>query len=286
MPKQVKWKFIRWIVGEHPLQSLLFRCDTCHNSQTFWNTTDIDEQGDCKKKRGQDYSYVLGGRLIGAGYEKMKIINGALNIPPPLSSNKYFAIQKELAVMAEKEASASMDKAKRELEEFGTGIDDNTKCVHVIAGYDGTYQSKTSSRYCFASALSTETKKVLAYDVACNSCSRCISYENKKFANSITEKDLADWDIHKKEECGITHPNLPSSHLETALAFNIVDQAHKRGIVFSTMVCDGDNNSVEELNKAEVYKKDYGIDTIIEKMECLTHVTRKLMNDLMKYQGA
>ena len=52
------------------------------------------------------------------------------------------------------------------------------------------YQTRSNSRNCFASALSTETNKVLAYDVACNSCSRCTDYELK---GPLTEDQSKIW---------------------------------------------------------------------------------------------
>ena len=54
------------------------------------------------------------------------------------------------------------------------GINPLTNCVHGVVSYDGAYQirSKISGGgyipYCFAAAISVETGKVQAYDVACN----------------------------------------------------------------------------------------------------------------------
>ena len=51
------------------------------------------------------------------------------------------------------------------------------------------------------------------------------------------------------------------------------------GIVFPTLVVDGDNDTVESLNASDIYRKR-GIDLKIQKIECLSHVMRKMTNTL------
>ena len=51
------------------------------------------------------------------------------------------------------------------------GTNPETYCVHAIASYDGAYQMRSGksgggfSRYCFASAISVDTSKVLSYEL-------------------------------------------------------------------------------------------------------------------------
>ena len=61
----------------------------------------------------------------------------------------------------------------------------------------------------------------------------------------------------------------------------IVKEAYKRGIIFTEMVCDGDNNTVETLNEEKIYQ-NISLDIHIRKHLCLSHILRRLMNDLMK----
>ena len=69
-------------------------------------------------------------------------------------------------------ASASITRAQENLEE-SIGIDHSANCTHLSVSYDGAYsKSKSSigSKYCFTSAISTETGKVAAYELGCNRC--------------------------------------------------------------------------------------------------------------------
>ena len=85
--------------------------------------------------------------------------------------------QRELLLVTEFIAQRSMNNAAIELEnEFGTDEED---LIHAIASFKGAYQKRSTksgggySRYCFGSVISMFNGKVLAYDVACNSCSAC-----------------------------------------------------------------------------------------------------------------
>ena len=89
----------------------LFRCDQCSNSQIYRSVTGVAEVGSRKNKTRCDDSSVLVGRLICSGSEKLKLNHAALNIAPPPPPSSVTAIQKALAVMAAREACASMDRA-------------------------------------------------------------------------------------------------------------------------------------------------------------------------------
>ena len=87
-----------------------------------------------------------------------------------------------------------MQSARIELEAMH-GTNSITNRVHAVASYDGAYQIRSKkggggySPYCFASAISVDTGKVLAYDVACNSCRQCNMYASKLREDKITEEE-------------------------------------------------------------------------------------------------
>ena len=67
--------------------------------------------------------------------------------------------------------------------------------LNVPVSYDGAYQKRTGkggggfARYCFASAISIETGKVLSFEVACNGCRYCVEKQQ-----ALREKKL-QWRI-------------------------------------------------------------------------------------------
>ena len=170
-----------------------------------------------------------------------------------------------------------MERAKKELESR-IGIDPITKCVHVSASMDGAYRSSS----CFSSAVSTTTGKVLAYKVATNSCCSCTRYRNKEFAGTLSEQDQHNWDTHKPV-CQADYSDYATVQPESAIVPEFLKQAYERGIVFHTLVCDGDNDTVGSLNDSLVYGK-LNNDQKIREIECLSHVMRNIMNNLVNDQ--
>ena len=51
-----------------------------------------------------------------------------------------------------------------------------------------------------------------------------------------------------KVTCQANYPDTASIYLESKLATVIVKEAFKGGIIFSEIICDGDDNSIETLN--------------------------------------
>ena len=95
-------------------------------------------------------------------------------------------------------------------------------------------------------------------------------------------QDQHNWDTHKPV-CQADYSDYATVQLESAIASELLKQAHERGIVFHTLVCDGDNYTVGSLNDSLVYGK-LNIDQKIRKIECLSHVMRNMMNNLMNDQ--
>ena len=236
------------------------------------------------------YSSILAARLMGVSYEKLRLYHAALNIPSPPSRSNFVKFQKDVLVAAEHVARESMNNAKLELEGL-FGVNSSSKCVHCVASYDGAYQMRPTkggggfSRYCFASAISVDTGRVLSYDVACNSCEECSEYENKLRNKLISEKEYRDLKENHDVICQATYSDLASIQLESAVAPVIVRQAYERGIIFSGLVCDGDNKTDEALKKADVYAK-LGLNLHIDRFECLSHVVKRMKTNLCLRQKA
>ena len=78
---------------------------------------------------------VLSSRLVGLNSENLRTFSSCMDLPRPLSRHHFPKMQKEVLIAAEKEAKASMDRAKTQLE-IKLGIDPITNCVHVAASID------------------------------------------------------------------------------------------------------------------------------------------------------
>ena len=275
---------------------LIFRCTKCFASRTFWSVSGYFRSsiqlGDKKISKRNDimYSSVLGGRLAGLGEANLRLYHAAMNIPPPPVGASFQNIQRDLLLASEYVANNSMMNAKIGLESI-LGINPLTNCVHAVVSYDGAYQIRSKkggggySPYCFASAISVDTGNVVAYDVACNNCRICNTYASKLRDNEITEEEHHDWYITHHSNCPAKYSEYASVHLESLLAPLVVRQAYDRGVIFTGVVSDGDNKTDAALKEAKIYA-NLGFDLEIGRLECLSHVLKRMKTNLCKKQEA
>ena len=124
---------------------------------------------------------------------------------------------------------------------------------------------------------------MLAYKVAAYSRPTCTKYKNKANIDILSEPDREKWDNHRKT-CRLEYPEYGGANLETAVAPELITQAYERGIVFHTLVGDGDDDAIESLSKTSRIYQKLGIDQNIRKIDCLSHVMRAMMSDLIRNQ--
>ena len=273
---------------------LMFRCKQCLVNRTFWSMSGYFRSsiqlGEKKISKRNDimYSSVLGGRLVGMGEANLSLYHACMNIPPPPKCYSFQRIQKDLLIASEYVANNSMMRAKIELENiFGTNP--LTNSVHAVVSYDGAYQIRSKkcgggySPYCFAAAISVETAKVVSYDVACNSCRQCNMYASKLRNQEITEEQHHEWFLEHQSKCPAKYSEYASVHLESLLAPLVARQAYDRGIIFTGVVSDGDNKTDAALKDADIYKT-FGLDLQIGRLECLSHVLKRMKTNLCKKQ--
>ena len=253
---------------------LLFRCNACDNAKISMNVGVVGS----KSTNVLDSSCVLGARLAGINSEKLRVYHASLGLPPPPSSYSYPRIEKQLLVAVENEAKASMARAAKELQ-TRIGIDISTRCAHVSASIDGAYHHSS----CFSSIISPLTNKVLAYEVISNRCATCTYYKNKDKKFTLSDDLRLNWDAHKIACPALRYQDYADVHLESVAAVELIQQAHERGIVCNTLICDGDNDTVGSVNKSDTYLR-LGMDLKVSKILCLSHVMRNMMKLLYQKQ--
>ena len=269
---------------------LILRCDSCRYSRSFWSVSGTFGKSsvsvsDSKIRIRNDmvYNSIFGGRLVAIGLDKL-----SLYIPSPPSRYIYSSAQRDILVGAEQVARESMDRARIELESICKLVSSNNH-IHCVASYDGAYQLRSGksgggfSRYCLSSAISVDSGKVLSYDVACNSCPGCNEFELKLNKNQISESDYRIWVENDNSICPAQFSEFASVQLESALAPVVVRQAYDRGIIFSGLVCDGDNKTIQALKEAQVYQQ-LGQNFEISRLECLSHVAKSMKINLCNRQ--
>ena len=224
--------------------------------------------------------------MVGLGWQSLKFYHATLGIPPPCSSNIFNETLRSVAIAAEEIVRCSMDRARDSLKTL-LGIDPSVSQFRAMASYDGSYQQRGGkaggghSRYCFAAAISTDNKRVLSYDIACNSCPLCTEYANRLRDGKISSTDYQVLLEKHKSICPAKLSHLSSVHLESAIAPQVVQQALERGIFFSGLVCDGDTKTHDVLSQENIYGDIVNAGEI-QRIECLAHVCKRLKANLIK----
>ena len=126
---------------------------------------------------------------------------------------------------------------------------------------------------------------VISYDVACNDCLGCNDFKLKLNKKQISLSDYRVWVENHKSICPTQYSEFASVQLESALALVVVRQAYDRGIIFSGLVCDGDNKTIKALKDALVYQQ-LGQDLEINRLECLSHVVKRIKINLCNLHEA
>ena len=106
----------------------VFRCNVCLNSKVFMS---VGEPTSSATTNLLDLTSVLSSRLVGLNSE-LRTFSSCMDLPPPPSRHYFNKIQKEVLIAAEKEAEASMDRAKTQLE-TKLSINPITNYVHAAA---------------------------------------------------------------------------------------------------------------------------------------------------------
>ena len=189
-----------------------------------------------KKRNELIFSSILGGRLVGMGWQSLKLYHAALGIPQPCSSEIFNEALGSVALVAEELARCSMENARDTLKEF-LKVDPCTSQFRALASYDGSYQQRGGkaggghSRYCFAAAISTDTNQVLSYGIACNSCPLCTEYGNKLCDGRISPSKHDSWFQNHKLTCPAKFAHLFFAQQSESLESIMYKSKEKVGIL-------------------------------------------------------
>ena len=124
---------------------------------------------------------------------------------------------------------------------------------------------------------------VIAYDVACNSCSICNQHFNALEDGTLSQEDYDEWHSRHNDVCPAKYSGVSSVCLESELAPKILSQALHRGILFTGIVSDGDSKAYTKIIQADLYR-DHNWNANVERYECLAHVLKRMKTHLIEEQ--
>ena len=263
-------------------------CDQCLAATPFYTFPQNSAPSDTENtiKFGHNILQILAGRLSGIGKSGLDFINAFIGIPSTLANRAFYKTQAYLSKVSTDIAQASCIRAALELRKKHNSAD--SEFLEVTVSYDGAYQKRGGksgggfSRYCVACAISVETGKVLSYEIACNSCKLCIEKQQALREKRMNLPEYKIWkEMHESSCQAREYGKYSSVALESKLAPVIFRKSIEQKLIYSTVIADGDDKSINILAESNIYGE---FNIRIRREECLSHVQKRIRIHLVEKQ--
>ncbi|GFV25434.1 uncharacterized protein TNCV_1147041 [Trichonephila clavipes] len=191
-----------------------------------------------------------------------------MNLPNPVEQKSYDVINNKLSRVMKEVAEESMKMAA--VEEYSSSPDN----LLTVSG-DGTWKTRGhSSLIGVCTVIGTETDKVLDREVLSSFCKGCDSYKGVKFGIKFTINGKERIIFHVEK---IILALLVRWRLTGMLRiFNRSERL--QNLKYSNCIGDGDTKTFNALSENKPYDDDH----LIQKMECVGHVQKRMGTRLRK----
>lgn len=197
--------------------------------------------------KGYDVNLRLayGMRCIGRGQKAARTLCAVMNLPPPSAKfERYYGL---LLGAVKEVAESSMKSAAEE------SIVENDGDRDIVAAFDGTWQKRGhTSLNGVVTATSVDTGKVLDVEVLSKFCHSCV-------------KGIAD------HVCNMNYKGSSGGMEVQGVVSLFTRSVASRGLRYVKYLGDGDSKAFLEVQKCAPYDE-----TIVQKLECVGHVQKRL----------
>ena len=207
---------------------------------------------------------------IGRGYSAMSDWATIMNLPDCLTKNAFHKTKDKIYMGSKKTCEEMTQKSvaaiKQVYSEIGVFPDDNN-VLDIAVSFDGSWQKRGhSSHNGVGIAIDLFTGLPIDYEVLSNFCHKCLEAPDKD------APDYVDWLANHNGKCNKNYAGSSNS-MEQQCAKAIWGRSvEKHGLRYTTMLSDGDSKSFSHLAENKVY----GDDIVIEKEECVNHVSKRM----------
>ncbi|GFY17543.1 uncharacterized protein TNCV_3518981 [Trichonephila clavipes] len=204
---------------------------------------------------------------MGQGLESLKTFCAVMSLPNPVEQKSYDVINNKLSRVVKEVAEESM---KRAAVEENSSSPDN---LLTVSG-DGTWKTRGhSSLTGVCTVIGAETGKVLDREVLSSFCKGCDSYKGVKFGIKYNK-----WQRAHKISCRKNYSGS-AGKMEVDGMLRIFNRSEKlHNLKYSNYIGDGDTKTFNALSE----NKPYGDDHLIQKIECVGHVQKRMGTRLRK----
>ncbi|GFY19107.1 uncharacterized protein TNCV_3877951 [Trichonephila clavipes] len=190
-----------------------------------------------------------------------------MSLPNPVEQKSHDVINNKLSRVMKEVAEESMEMAA--VEENSSSPDN----LLTVSG-DGTWKTRGhSSLIGVCTVIGAETGKVLDREVLSSFCKECDSYKGVKFGIKYNK-----WQRAHKISCRKNY-SCSAGKMEVDGMLKIFNRSEKlHNLKYSNYIGDGDTKTFNALSE----NKPYGDDYLIQKIECVGHVQKRMGTRLRK----
>ena len=211
---------------------------------------------------------VLAFRSIGCGFSAMKDWCSSMNLPNCMSKEAYSSNQSKVGAASkatfEELLKSSREAIKNSYKDIGI-VPDEQGILDIAVSFDGSWQRRGhSSHNGVASVIELMTGLPLDYEVLSNFCGKC------KLTDQIDQNE--EWKLKHSDNC-LKNFDGSANSMEVECALRMWKRSvEKNGMRYTTMLCDGDSKSYDAISEEKVY----GPEVVIEKEDCVNHVSKRM----------
>jgi len=227
------------------------KCESCKRFDIYNTSRSLSNDSNIQDL---NLRYIYAMRAIGKGENAARMFSATMDLPQPVTHiERYYP---KLLTVLEDVAEESMDEAAREVKIIEKGPE-------ISASFDGSWQKRGyQSNNGIFTAISVKTKKILDFDCLSRYCNIC---------NHGT-------DVHV---CRINHEGSSGS-MESKSAIKLFQRSiEKRSLQYKYYLGDGDSSAFQTI----IREKPYGNDYTVYKLECVNHVSKRVVARLKKLKN-
>ncbi|XP_035827211.1 uncharacterized protein LOC118478202 [Aplysia californica] len=218
---------------------------------------------------------VVASKECGVPLSTMKTMFSIMNMPNVMHHKTFYEIGlevREAAIGAAEEvmsASARVIKERHQSNVYTTERSSPSGVQVVNVSYDGTWHKRGhSSHYGVGVAIDVDSGYVLDTYTVSNFCTGCTR------APDPDSPQYLSWFERHKPLCNKNFEGS-SNAMETRAAEVIFSRSIEcRGLIYGTMLCDGDSKALTRVNDLGVY------DIPVQKEDCVNHIAKRIYNQL------
>lgn len=239
-------------------------CKKCIQMFTFRNSKMLGSKKNIPEINRR-FTYAF--RTIGMGHSAMKTFCGTMDLPEPISAKSYNRIIKKLLSSSSTVAKDAMKCAAQE-EITLTGTSD------IIVSGDGSWKTRGhTSRVGLCAVIGDKSGKVLDIEVLSSYCKACDVWKSKK---GTTEYNT--WKKLHEDECLINHTGS-AGKMEVVGMVRIFQRSEfLHNAKYVGYIGDGDAKTFQAITESKAYDPE----TVVEKIECVGHIQKRMGTRLRK----